>query len=377
MITRDGTKAGRDTSMGLRSILKRDSTRLRVRHAFVMMLYAILLMSLSAGCGKVAEPLREGQTHILQGGFRNTNPAFAPPNLWERLTFLPMRTWTTTFHTRTAHLPRVENDGSALKNNRTDATVTWVGHSTLLIQLDGVTILTDPQWSERASPVTFAGPKRLMSPGVSFEQLPTVDLVVISHDHYDHLDVDTVQRLARTHHPLFLVPLGLKAWFTAIGITEVEEMDWWESRQVRGLTITCLPAQHFSGRSLWDRNRRLWSSWALAGGTKRVFFAGDTGYYPVFKEIGVRLGPFDLAAIPIGAYRPASMMKMTHITPEEALQVFADVQGQHFVAIHWGTFDMTEEPIEEPPLRLEAEANRLRLDPSRVWVLKHGETRGW
>ncbi len=373
----DGKKAGRDTLMGLCSILKHERTRLKVHHALVMLMCAILLMSLSVGCGTSAEPVREGQTHILQDGFRNTNPAFAPPSLWERLIFLPLRTWTTTFHTRTADLPRVENDGSALKSNRTDATVTWVGHSTLLIQLDGVTILTDPQWSERASPVTFAGPKRLMSPGVSFEQLPTVDLVVISHDHYDHLDVDTVQRLARTHHPLFLVPLGLKAWFADIGITEVEEMDWWESRQVHGLTVTCLPAQHFSGRSLWDRNRRLWSAWALAGGTKRVFFAGDTGYYPVFKEIGVRLGPFDLAAIPIGAYSPASMMKMTHITPEEALQVFADVQGQYFVAMHWGTFDMTDEAIEEPPLRLEAEANRLGLDPSRVWVLKHGETRGW
>ena len=351
------------------------STRLKARHAFVIVLCVILFISL-VGCGKVAEPLREGPTHILQDGFRNTNPAFAPPSLWERLMFLPLRTWTTTFHPRTAHLPRVENDGSALRSNRTDATVTWVGHSTLLIQLDGVAILTDPQWSERASPVTFAGPKRLMSPGVSFEQLPTVDLVVISHDHYDHLDKDTVQRLARTHHPLFLVPLGLKSWFAEIGITHVEEMDWWESRQVHGLTVTCLPAQHFSGRALWDRNRRLWSAWALAG-TKRVFFAGDTGYYPVFKEIGVRLGPFDLAAIPIGAYSPGSMMKMTHITPEEALQVFADIQGQYFVAIHWGTFDMTEEAIEEPPLRLNAEANRLGLDSSRVWVLKHGETRGW
>ena len=189
--------------------------------------------------------------------------------------FLPSRTWATTFHTRTADLPHVENDGSALTNNRTDATVTWVGHSTLLIQLDGVTILTDPQWSERASPVTFAGPKRLMSPGVSFEQLPTVDLVVISHDHYDHLDVDTVQRLARTHHPLFLVPLGLKAWFADIGITEVAEMDWWESRQVRGLTGTGLPARHFSGRSRRERNRRLCSAGARAAGTSRILVAGD------------------------------------------------------------------------------------------------------
>ncbi|MDP9132469.1 MAG: MBL fold metallo-hydrolase [Nitrospirota bacterium] len=346
-------------------------------HSFVMMLCITMLLGHLTGCEKVAESSPEGRTHILKDGFRNTNPAFAPPSLWERFLFVPSRTWETTFHTRTAHLPQVESDRSALTNNRTDATVTWVGHSTLLIQLEGVTIPTDPQWSERASPVTFAGPKRLMPPGLPFEQLPKVDLVIISHDHYDHLDVDTVQRLARTHHSLFLVPLGLKVWFTDLGIAEVEEMDWWESRQVRGLTVTCLPAQHFSGRTLWDKNRRLWSTWAVAGSTKRFFFAGDTGYYSVFQEIGARLGPFDLAAIPIGAYLPVSMMKMTHITPEEALKIFADVQGKHFVAMHWGTFDMTEEPIEEPPLRLEAEANRLGLEPSKVWVLKHGETRRW
>ena len=356
---------------------KREGSRMKIRQPFVALLCSTLFLSLSGGCSDVADPLHQGRTHILKDGFRNTDPAFAPPSLWERLMFVPARTWETTFHTRTANLPFVENDGSALRNNRTKATVTWVGHSTLLIQLDGVTMLTDPQWSERASPVTFAGPKRLMPPGLPFEQLPVVDLVLISHDHYDHLDVETVQRLARKHHPLFLVPLGLKAWFADIGITDVEEMDWWESRQVRGLTVTCLPAQHFSGRTLWDGNRRLWSTWAVAGGTKRFFFAGDTGYYSVFKEIGTRLGPFDLAAIPIGAYVPASMMKMTHITPEQALQIFSDVHAQHFVAMHWGTFDMTSEPIEEPPVRLKAEAARLGLDPSKVWVLKHGESRGW
>jgi N-acyl-phosphatidylethanolamine-hydrolysing phospholipase D len=275
------------------------------------------------------------------------------------------------------NLPRVENDGSALKNNRTDATVTWVGHSTILIQLGGVNILTDPQWSDRASPVTFAGPRRLMAPGVPLEQLPPIALVLISHDHYDHLDVDTVRRLARLYHPLFLVPLGVKAWFAELGITEVEELNWWENRQVHGLTVTCLPAQRFSGRTLWDRNRRLWSAWAVAGDTKRFFFAGDTGYYSGLAEIGHRLGPFGLAAIPIGAYLPPAMMKMTHVTPEEALQLFADIKGERFVAMHWGTFDLTEEPVEEPPLRLEAEARRLGLDLSKVWVLKHGETRVW
>ncbi len=351
--------------------------RMEIRQPFVVLLCSTLFLSLSLGCGEITDPVLDGQTHLSKQGFRNTNPAFAPPSLWDRLTFIPLRTWVTTVHPRTVNLPRVANDGSALKNNRTNATVTWVGHSTLLIQLDGLNILTDPHWSDRASPVTFAGPKRLMSPGVPLELLPPIDLVLISHDHYDHLDVDTVQRLAQLYHPLFLVPLGLKAWFADLGITDVEELDWWENRQVHGLTVTCLPAQHFSGRTLWDRNRRLWSAWAVAGEKKRFFFAGDTGYYSGLTEIGLRLGPFDLAAIPIGAYLPPAMMKMTHITPEEALQLFADIKGERFVAMHWGTFDLTEEPVEEPPLRLEAEARRLGLDLSKVWVLKHGETRGW
>jgi N-acyl-phosphatidylethanolamine-hydrolysing phospholipase D len=349
----------------------------KTRQPAIVLSYVIWFLPLSFGCHEGADPLPAAHTHILKNGFRNTNPAFTPPSLWNRMKFIPSRTWATTFHPRTVNLPRLDNDGRRLKNNRSAATVTWVGHSTLLIQLDGVNILTDPQWSGRASPVTFAGPKRLMPPGVPFENLPPIDLVVLSHDHYDHLDVETVRRLAQLHHPLFLVPLGLKAWFAEIGITKVEELDWWQSRRVQGLTVTCLPAQHFSGRTLWDRNQRLWSAWAVAGDTKRIFFAGDTGYYEVFKEIGYRLGPFDLAAVPIGAYLPRAIMQMTHLTPEEALQLFADIQGQRFVAIHWGTFDLTEEPIEEPPQRLAAEAKRLGLDPARVWVLKHGETRGW
>lgn len=350
---------------------------MKIHRIAVALLSVILFFCLPVGDADAADPLPDARTHILKSGFRNTNPAFTPPNTWDRMKFIASRSWTTTFHPRSVNLPRVENDGSILDNNRTAATVTWVGHSTLLVQLDGVNILTDPHWSDRASPVTFAGPKRLMTPGVPFENLPHIDLVLISHDHYDHLDLETVRRLAEVHRPLFLVPLGLKAWFAEIGITKVEELDWWESRRVNGLTVTCLPAQHFSGRTLWDRNQRLWSSWAVTGDTKRVFFAGDTGFYEVFKEIGRRLGPFDLAAIPIGAYLPRSIMRMTHLTPEEALQLFGDIRGERFMAIHWGTFDLTEEPIEEPPQRLEAEAKRLGLDLAKVWVLKHGETRSW
>jgi len=284
----------------------------------------------------------------------------------------------TTFYPRSASLPRAENDGRLLRENRSDPTVTWVGHSTLLIQLDGVNVLTDPHWSNRASPVSFAGPRRVTRPGIMFEDLPPIHLVLISHDHYDHLDVSTVTRLWVTHRPLFLVPLGLKAWFGELGITQVEELDWWQSRTFRGLTLTCVPAQHWSARSWWDQNRRLWSGWAVAGRDRRLFFAGDTGYYePISQEIGQRLGPFDVAAIQIGAYMPAAMMRLTHTTPEEALRVFGDVRGVNFIGIHWGTFDLADEPIEEAPARVRAEARRLGLDPERIWLPKHGETHPW
>jgi N-acyl-phosphatidylethanolamine-hydrolysing phospholipase D len=337
----------------------------------------LLVAGLHVGCAGVGGPKAGAPAHHLERGFRNTNLASAPASAWIRTKFFISRIWATTFHPRTAALPRVENDGAALRENRNEPTVTWVGHSTLLIQLDGVNLLTDPQWSERASPVPFMGPKRVTRPGLRFEDLPPIHVVLISHDHYDHLDVATVARLAEVHRPLFLVPLGLKAWFAALGITSVEELDWWESRSVKGLTLTCLPAQHFSSRTLWDRNRRLWSGWAVVGRAKRLFFAGDTGYYDVFKEIGSRLGPFDLAAIPIGAYVPAVIMRPAHTTPEEALQLFLDVRGRRFLGIHWGTFDLTEEPIEEPPKRVEAEARRRGIDSDRLFLLKHGETRRW
>lgn len=343
----------------------------------LLRLSALLLAALPAGCEGLGGTKPGAPAHHLEHGFRNPNPAYTRPDAWVRTKFFIARLWATTFRPRSATLPRVDNDGRALRENLSEATVTWIGHSTLLLQLDGVNLLTDPQWSSRASPVSFFGPRRVTPPGLRFEDLPPIHLVLISHDHYDHLDVATVTRLAATHRPLFLVPLGLKAWFAELGITQVEEIDWWESRAFNGLTLTSVPAQHFSGRTPWDRNRRLWSGWAVAGRTKRFYFAGDTGYYDGLKEIGRRLGPFDVAAIPIGAYLPAPIMQANHTTPEEALQVLQDVRGRRFIGIHWGTFDLADEPIEEPPKRVAAKARRLGLDPERIWLLRHGETRRW
>jgi N-acyl-phosphatidylethanolamine-hydrolysing phospholipase D len=323
------------------------------------------------GAGPGAPP------HHRPGGFVNLNPIYQPHGAWTRIRFLASRHWASLTDPPSVDLPRVANDGRALREVRREATITWIGHSTFLVQLDGVNILTDPHWSARASPVSFAGPRRLTEPGLRFESLPPVHVVVISHDHYDHLDAPTVARLAATHRPLFLVPLGFRSWFAGLGVTPVEELDWWEGRVHHGLTFTCLPVQHWCGRSLWDTNRRLWSGWAVAGASRRLFFAGDTGYWDGHREIGARLGPFDLALVPIGAYLPQRIMRINHTTPEEAIRVCHDVGAGRLVAMHWGTFNLAEEPIDEPPRRLGRAARALGIDDDRVWVLPFGETRRW
>jgi L-ascorbate metabolism protein UlaG (beta-lactamase superfamily) len=329
-----------------------------------------------AGCLGPGGPKPGAPAHHRTRGFANLNPDFERPGAWARTAFILGRLRMLVAGPDRVDLPRADNDGRALRANSRMPTITWVGHSTLLIQLDGINALTDPHWSERASPVSFAGPRRLNAPGLAFEDLPPIHLVVISHSHYDHLDTTTVKRLASAHRPRFLVPLGLKAWFADLGIEGVEELDWWESRAVGDVTVTCLPVQHWSSRSPWDEDRTLWAGWALAG-RKRLFFGGDTGYYDGFREIGGRLGPFDVAAVAIGAYEPPWMMRMTHTTPEEALRLSAAVRADRFLAMHWGTFVLGDEPIDEPPRRLRAEARRLGLPEDRVWILRHGETRAW
>jgi L-ascorbate metabolism protein UlaG (beta-lactamase superfamily) len=250
----------------------------------------------------------------VEGGFRNPNPDYRRADAWTRWSFLSRRVWQSIVSPRTFTAPRAVASRRGPVSSQ-GAVVTWVGHATVLVELDGVSVLTDPQWSDRASPLSWMGPRRLSPPGIPFEDLPPIDVVLISHDHYDHLDLPTVRRLAQAHGPLFLVPLGLKAWFEANGIARVEELDWWQSREHRGLRFVCTPTQHFAQRSLWDQNRRLWGSWAVVGRERRFYFSGDTGYFAGFKEIGERLGPFDLAAMAIGAYLPRRMMLPHHVSP--------------------------------------------------------------
>jgi N-acyl-phosphatidylethanolamine-hydrolysing phospholipase D len=279
---------------------------------------------------------------------------------------------------RSGYPETVANDGALLRANAGDGApnVTWIGHATVLVQMDGATFLTDPIWSERASPVGFAGPKRAQPPGIALDALPAIDFVLISHDHYDHLDVDTLRALAlRSPATLFVAPLENAPTLREAGVENLVELDWGGSLEVAGLRVVCLPTQHWSGRSLFDRRVTLWGSFAVLGPQHRFYFAGDTGYFPGFTEIGAAYGPFDLAAMPIGAYAPAEMMHLWHMNPEEALQAARDVRAERVLPIHYGTFDLSDEEPDEPPRRLRAAAAAAEMDPDALYVLKIGETR--
>ncbi|KAL4612710.1 N-acyl-phosphatidylethanolamine-hydrolyzing phospholipase D-like [Arapaima gigas] len=258
--------------------------------------------------------------------------------------------------------------------------VTWLGHASVLVEMDGLVVLTDPVFSQRASPVQFAGPRRFRGPPCSVAQLPKVHAVLISHTHYDHLDARSVAALnARFGGELrWFVPLGLLDWMQRCGCENVIELDWWEENCVPGhdeVTFVCTPCQHWCKRTPLDDNRVLWGSWAVLGPSNRFFFAGDTGYCSAFQEIGQRFGPFDLAAVPIGAYLPRDFLKPQHVDPEEAVQIHLDLRARRSVGIHWGTFALAHEYYLEPPVRLREAAERNGLKEEDFFVLHHGESR--
>jgi len=285
--------------------------------------------------------------------------------------FLVRRIWVALVR-RPGAAARVPYDSEAIARS---LTITWIGHSAFLVRMDGVTFLTDPMFSDRAGPLPFVGPPRLVPPGVPLAALPKVHFALLSHDHYDHADFESVKALSQ-RGVQFVVPLGLGEWVNRAGGRAIE-LDWWQSVALDGVRVTCVPAQHFSGRSLRDHNRRLWAGWVVAGPTRRFYHTGDTGYSPEFAKVGERLGPIDLAAVPIGAYRPAAIMHLVHTTPEEALRIGLDVRARRIVAMHFGTFDLADEPLDEPPQRFRREAERRGLGLDQAWVLKIGETREW
>ncbi|HYC70981.1 MAG TPA: MBL fold metallo-hydrolase [Opitutaceae bacterium] len=230
-----------------------------------------------------------------------------------------------------------------------EGAVTFVNHATFLLQFAGLNVLTDPIWSERCSPVSWAGPRRRRAPGLAFGDLPRIDVVLLSHNHYDHLDRPTLRRLHAAHRPLVITPLGNQPLLAASGLDRVVELDWWQSCEPRpGVRVTVTPAQHFAARGLDDRMRTLWGGFMLEAGGGRVWFAGDTGYFPGFGEIGRRLGAPDLALLPIGAYEPRWFMGPVHCTPAEAIRAHRDVGARRSLAMHFGCFPLADDGYQQP-----------------------------
>jgi L-ascorbate metabolism protein UlaG (beta-lactamase superfamily) len=254
--------------------------------------------------------------------------------------------------------------------------VTWINHSTVLIQTEELNILTDPVWSYRIGPWNIVGPTRHRPPGLAFSDLPPIDVVLISHNHYDHMDLPTLRRLQKNHEPRFFVPLGNKAFLQNQGLDRVTALDWWESSSAGGQQVTAVPARHFSGRGVSDVKKALWSGFVVSTGQGPLYFAGDTGWGGHFREIRDRFGPVQLALIPIGAYVPRWFMKAHHINPAEAVRAH-DILGAHrSLAIHWGTFAQADDGYIEPVLDLrEALYETSKVTHREFWVLPEGETR--
>ena len=318
----------------------------------------------------------EKPKHHTENGFRNYPVIPDPPSVG--VAFYLRRTWGSFV------LPDVPPDHYFSENKAIEQyeqlkgknSITWLGHATFLLRLGGKTILTDPFLTEYASPFWIFGPRRYVQPGISLKNLPLIDILIVSHNHLDHLDEETVESLEGKETMRVFVPLGLKPFFQDRGFVFIEELDWNESVKYDGLKLTCLPAVHYSGRSTGDKNKTLWCSWAIEASTGKYFFAGDTAASPtIFKKIGDNHGPFQLAMIPIGAYQTRENWPPTHLTPEQAIELKKDVKANIAVAMHWGTIELSDEPHFEPAKRFDKSAREHGIISDEAWIMKIGETR--
>lgn len=340
-----------------------------------------------AACAHVNPYYDAGQPHHRPDGFNNRyidNFREGQPSFWrwqwERWRHPPAAS-------RPEQVPRAAARAlEQLRGNRGDATVTWIGHATALWQLGGLNILTDPHFGPRASPFSWIGPEREVPLPYALAELPRIDVVLISHNHYDHLDAGTVRALnaQRGGPPLFVVPLGLDLWLAEEGITNVQRLDWWQQHRVPApaggeLVLHLVPAQHWSSRSPWDRNTSLWGGFvaeAMVGGSAfRMYFAGDTGYSKDFADIGARFGGFDFAMIPVGCHEPRWFMREQHVNEAEAVQIHQDVKSRLSIGVHWGTFRLCDDPIEAPLAGLPAARKAAGVADEAFVLLALGETR--
>jgi L-ascorbate metabolism protein UlaG (beta-lactamase superfamily) len=308
----------------------------------------------------------DGRRFYNIGSNTTPPPAQRSGNFWKWILSRPPNDWVWRDN-NTSGAPKKCVNGSTL-------VVTMVNHATLLLQTEGKNILTDPIWSERASPFSFVGPKRYRHPGIAFEQLPPIDVVLISHNHYDHMDIPTLLRLQEAFHPVVIVPIGNKTYLETRGIEHVFEYDWWEKTDLGdSIHISSVPAQHFSARAISDRNTTLWGGYVIETPHGNTYIAGDTGYGPFVKSITERFSSMRLALIPIGAFRPEFFMGPVHVSPSEALLIAKDLHAGTMIPMHYGTFHLADDRQDEPLQELQ---KAIEKTPSSVQivVLSNGES---
>jgi N-acyl-phosphatidylethanolamine-hydrolysing phospholipase D len=338
------------------------------------------------GCATVNPYYDPAKPHHTPDGFRNNyppNPAYQGPDTGATTTWLSrLKKWTEDGPDTAPRRPLevVKPDLAFIHGEKNRPAITWVGHATFLLQTaDGLNILTDPIFAERASPVSFAGPRRHQPPGLALSELPHIDAVLISHSHYDHLSLDTLRALNKQKGgaPTYYVPLGVDLWLeknvTGGDRSKIVRLDWWDSAKIKDTEIHFLPVQHWSSRTPWDRNKTLWGAFALRQPGFSFFFSGDLGYSRDIGDIAARFKGFDLAAIGIGAYQP-TWYRNSHVTPEEAVQIHKELGIRRSIGMHWGTFAMGEERLDEPVDDLARAREKLGVAEDAFFVLRHGET---
>lgn len=327
----------------------------------------ILLVLGAIGCAKAPDSPNwsDGRFHNLKADLESGD--MGPLDYyWARITSEEYQDWP-----ESVPATQVRPEWAPVKPGQ--AQVMLVGHAATLIRLPQANLLIDPHFSKRASPFSFAGPKRIRPPALRFADLPPIDYVLISHNHYDHLDLPTLHRLQKAHNPKFFVPLEVGRLMQSQGIGPFAELDWWDEAGLPGLKLHFVPSQHFSARSPFDRFETLWGGWYLTTKELKFYHAGDTAYGPHFELIQKKLGAPDLAFLPIGAYVPWGFMQHHHINPEQAVQAHLALGAKRSMGMHWGFFPLTGEPWDEPPKRLKAELKRLELDLKQFSAPDYGE----
>lgn len=334
----------------------------------------IALMIISNSCSSNVENVKP---HHTNNGFRNLNfeaeaKGFGDVLLWQ---FSRLFQDLPSLDPADYKFEILQNNGESLRINKNKLSATWVGHATVLIQIDGKNILTDPIWSERCSPISFLGPKRYTPVGIKIDDLPNIHIVLISHNHYDHMDIPTLKELEKRFSPHFFVGLKNGKLLRSEGLQKIVELDWWDSYSIFDLEINFTPTQHFSARGILDRNKTLWGSFVVRSKNYGFYFAGDTGYFSGFLEIGKKFPNLDLAILPIGAYEPRWFMKPVHMNPVDSVKAFLDLNAKYMIPMHYQTFVLTDEALDEPLRFTKEEFAKQVKDISRLIDLKIGETR--